>query len=35
MPNLYDFEMDSIEGEPVKLSEFEGQTCLIVNVATR
>lgn len=34
MPNLYDFELDSIEGEPVALGDFEGQTCLIVNVAS-
>ncbi len=34
MPNLYDFEMDSINGEPVELSDFEGQVCLIVNVAS-
>ena len=35
MPSLYDFEMASITGESVKLSECEGQLCLIVNLATR
>ncbi len=34
MPTIYDFELDSITGEPVKLSEYEGQVCLIVNLAS-
>ncbi len=34
MASLHDFEMASISGEPVKLSQFEGQLCLVVNVAT-
>ena len=35
MPSLYDLEVTSIQGEPVRLSEFEGQLCLVVNVASR
>ena len=35
MPSLHDFEMASITGEPVKLSQYEGQLCLVVNVASR
>ncbi len=34
MATLYDFEMSSITGESVKLSDHEGQVCLIVNVAS-
>ncbi len=34
MATLYDFEMPSITGERVKLSDYEGQVCLIVNVAS-
>ncbi len=35
MATIYDFGLDSITGEPVKLSEYEGQVCLIVNLASR
>jgi glutathione peroxidase-family protein len=35
MAKLTDFEMTSITGEPIRLSEFEGQVSLVVNVATR
>jgi hypothetical protein len=35
MPSLHDFEAPSIKGEPIRLSEFEGQLCLVVNVASR
>jgi len=35
MPSLYDFEVESITGEPVSLSEFEGRVSLVVNVASR
>ena len=35
MANIYDYEATSITGEPVKLSEYDGQVCLIVNLATR
>ena len=34
MASLHDFEMDSITGEKVKLSDYEGQVCLIVNLAS-
>ena len=35
MPRLHDFEAISITGEPIRFSEFEGQLCLVVNVASR
>ena len=35
MSNFHDFEVQSITGEPVKLSEFAGQLSLVVNVASR
>lgn len=35
MPSLHDFVATSIEGEPIRLSQFEGQLCLVVNVASR
>ncbi len=35
MASLHEFEVQSITGEPVHLSEFEGQLCLVVNVASR
>ncbi len=34
MASLHDFEMESITGEPVKLSDYDGQVCLIVNLAS-
>ena len=35
MPSLHDFEVPSIQGEPIQLSEFEGQLCVVVNVASQ
>ena len=35
MPSMFDFEMASIQEEPVRLSEYEGQVSLVVNVASR
>lgn len=35
MTTLHDFEMDSITGEPVALSKFRDQVCLVVNVASK
>ena len=35
MASIYDYEATSIAGEPVTLSEYDGQVCLIVNLATR
>jgi len=32
--NFHDFEMDSITGDSVSLSDYEGQVCLVVNVAS-
>ena len=34
MASLYDFEMKSITGESVALSQYDGQVCLIVNLAS-
>ena len=34
MPSLYDFEAQSIEGQPVKLAQFRGKLLLIVNTAS-
>jgi len=35
MPSFHDFEATSITGEPIRLSEYEGNICLVVNVASR
>jgi hypothetical protein len=35
MPSIHDFEMTSITGENVPLSNYEGRVCLIVNVASK
>ena len=35
MAKMGDFVMNSIQGEPTPLSEFEGQLSLVVNVATK
>jgi len=32
--SLGDFTADSIDGKPVKLSQYEGKVCLVVNVAS-
>ncbi len=34
MQSFHDFEMTSITGEPVKLSRYDGQVCLVVNLAS-
>jgi glutathione peroxidase-family protein len=34
MSRFHDFEMTSITGDPVTFDRFEGQFCLIVNVAS-
>ena len=33
-PEIHDFQMKSITGEEVSLSQYDGQVCLIVNVAS-
>jgi glutathione peroxidase len=33
--SIYDFAMDSIQGQPVPLSEYKGKVALVVNVASR
>jgi glutathione peroxidase-family protein len=35
MPSLHDFEMSSISGETVSLSDYEGKVALVVNLASR
>ena len=34
MPSLHDFEMKSIQGESVSLSQYANQVCLVVNLAS-
>lgn len=34
MASMHDFEMTSITGESVALSDYAGQICLVVNVAS-
>ncbi len=34
MQSFHDFEMSSITGESVKLSRYDGQVCLVVNLAS-
>lgn len=33
--NFYNFEVNKIDGQPVKLSEFKGKVLLVVNVASK
>lgn len=35
MPSLHDFEVPSIQGENVRLADYAGQLCLVVNVASQ
>ena len=35
MASIHDFEMASITGESVILSQYDGQVCLIVNLASQ
>jgi glutathione peroxidase-family protein len=35
MSTFHDIRMESIDGEPVELSKFQNNLCLIVNVASR
>ena len=35
MASFHDFELDSITGESVSLSDYEGKVCLVVNLASR
>jgi glutathione peroxidase-family protein len=34
MARFHEFSMDSITGEKVDFSDYEGKVCLLVNVAT-
>jgi len=34
MSSFHEFEMNSIEGDAVAFDRFEGQLCLVVNVAS-
>ena len=35
MASIHDYEMASITGESVSLSDYEEQVCLVVNVASK
>jgi glutathione peroxidase-family protein len=35
MPSFHDFEMDTIEGDRVGFERYEGQVCLVVNLASQ
>ncbi len=35
MANMHEFEMTSIQGESVRLSDYQNQFCLVVNVASQ
>ena len=35
MSGFHDIEMQAITGEPVALSKFQDNLCLVVNVASR
>ena len=35
MSSFHDFTVDSITGDSVRLSDYEGKTCLVVNLASR
>lgn len=35
MARFHDFTLRSIEGEEIDLARYEGQLCLVVNVASR
>ncbi len=34
MASFHDFELESIDGTPVPLSQYEDQACLVVNLAS-
>lgn len=34
MASFYEFEMESITGEPVALSSYRDKVCLVVNLAS-
>ncbi|MEN6605689.1 MAG: glutathione peroxidase, partial [Bryobacteraceae bacterium] len=33
--SIYEFQMNSIDGKPISLSDYQGKVVLIVNVASR
>lgn len=33
--HVYEFEMESIDGKPVKLSKYDGLVLMIINVASK
>jgi glutathione peroxidase-family protein len=35
MPSMHDFEMSSATGDAVALRDYQGQVCLIVNLASK
>ncbi len=34
MSKFHEFQMDSLEGDPVDFADYKGVTCLVVNVAS-
>ena len=34
MPSIYDFEAESISGQPVSLAQYRGKAMLVVNTAS-
>ena len=35
MASFHDFQMESISGESVSLSDYDGKVCLVVNLASQ
>jgi Glutathione peroxidase len=35
MATLYDFNVTTIDGQPISLAQYKGKVCLVVNVASR
>ncbi len=34
-PSFHDLTMNSIQGESINFDQYQGQVCLVVNVASR
>ena len=35
MSSIFDFQVETIAGESVSLSQYEGSVCLVVNLASK
>jgi len=35
MASIHDFELKSIQGEQIALSDYQGKVCLVVNLASQ